>query len=569
MIRPVKMNLKNFCQHSSLAVEFKPGICGITGRNGSGKSNLIRGLQVAITGDSWDGRSRSDMLKAGTHSGFVELELETESGAATLLRWLSSDKQSLKKSWEADELTRKRDINAWLAERSGAGAGGFAGLEAYRFVPQGGLDRILKMTTIPRSKLLYALFGLDRAEKASAALLEVKQQLLSFVDHGSRLAEAEQELAEREAELNLLKAKESDFATAMTSFESISESLASVASLRRESDRQADLNRVAQLRNNAEARVQALESELATISAELEGGLGGSVVPENILKLRMQMLEAHECPVCSRDITGDSKLEADILEQRVDADMKIAASGKAAEKSRLEAQLASARREAARQDADEARFKQERALPDSEFDTYAEARKTLLKEVADVTTSLQRVIWLEEQVTSLRRSVETLRDDEKTREANASTYDLLDQARSRLHPTDLPKLAFNDILITLNDELERQQERMDLSFRLKFMDDLSFEVDHGTWRSSEHMLSGGQQIMASLSLVLALNKLLSPDLKVMVFDEPTVFLDRNNIKILSTSLAAMADTVKGEGLCMLITTNDPALRPAFGEVIEL
>ena len=47
-----RLRATSFCQHKNLDVEFSPGVVGIIGRNGSGKSNLVKGLFRALTGKS-------------------------------------------------------------------------------------------------------------------------------------------------------------------------------------------------------------------------------------------------------------------------------------------------------------------------------------------------------------------------------------------------------------------------------------------------------------------------------------------------------------------------------------
>ena len=46
------LSLLNFCQHDSLTTDFAPGLNMVVGRNGAGKTNMLRGLQLALTGDS-------------------------------------------------------------------------------------------------------------------------------------------------------------------------------------------------------------------------------------------------------------------------------------------------------------------------------------------------------------------------------------------------------------------------------------------------------------------------------------------------------------------------------------
>lgn len=57
-----KLELNKFRQHDHLEVEFQGNLIAILGKNGSGKSNLIGGIQFALTGEQ-PGFTKADLTK--------------------------------------------------------------------------------------------------------------------------------------------------------------------------------------------------------------------------------------------------------------------------------------------------------------------------------------------------------------------------------------------------------------------------------------------------------------------------------------------------------------------------
>jgi DNA repair exonuclease SbcCD ATPase subunit len=76
---------QNFRQHEHLVVPIKGHLIGIVGPNGRGKSNLIAGLQYALTGDV-PGVVKENLLRWGTESGFVKLRFEHDGNDVLVCR---------------------------------------------------------------------------------------------------------------------------------------------------------------------------------------------------------------------------------------------------------------------------------------------------------------------------------------------------------------------------------------------------------------------------------------------------------------------------------------------------
>jgi len=62
-MQPVKTVLTNVFQHEYLEYDFKTGITGVIGRNGSGKSTFLDGLFFSVTGQTGHDCNKSDLLR--------------------------------------------------------------------------------------------------------------------------------------------------------------------------------------------------------------------------------------------------------------------------------------------------------------------------------------------------------------------------------------------------------------------------------------------------------------------------------------------------------------------------
>lgn len=62
-MRLLSLELEDVCQHARLDVQFAPGINGILGNNGSGKSNAIKSILFALTGDFDNHGAKEDNLR--------------------------------------------------------------------------------------------------------------------------------------------------------------------------------------------------------------------------------------------------------------------------------------------------------------------------------------------------------------------------------------------------------------------------------------------------------------------------------------------------------------------------
>lgn len=210
-----RLLLNNYSIHSELELNFTPGINGIVGENGSGKSTVLDALRFAVTGTSiLDGRV-ADNVSWGHKSGSVVLEFRHGDSDYTIERRIGkSSGQTL--TTPDGKYTKQAEIQSIL---EGMFTTTFESLLNNVFVPQGRIEAILFATNTQRLKEIQRIIGLDNLALAEKALgLEVnsiqltvglKEQIMEVVN---MITEARKEhlsssvrLKEVEEQVNVLQ----------------------------------------------------------------------------------------------------------------------------------------------------------------------------------------------------------------------------------------------------------------------------------------------------------------------------------------------------------------------------
>jgi DNA repair exonuclease SbcCD ATPase subunit len=155
------VRLRNWCQHSTLDVEFRAGLNGILGTNGRGKSNLLDAMRFAITGESINPGTKTDNLKHGAEKGYVELTFEAGDTEYTIRRAIESSKVSLK--FDETTISKQAEVEEFLVRLLGAN---MDTLLDNVFIPQGKIDSILYARASDRLKEFQQTFGLNQAAEA-------------------------------------------------------------------------------------------------------------------------------------------------------------------------------------------------------------------------------------------------------------------------------------------------------------------------------------------------------------------------------------------------------------------
>ncbi len=188
------VELSNFCQHKATKVEFCPGLNGIFGRNGAGKSNLLRGISYALTGSSPNFGDKKDDIRLGESKGYAQVEFSNGGEVGVIKRQLASSSSSL--SFGPHKFTTASDVNDNIFDILGVSKDM---LQRTIFVHQEDLDKILFERPAERSKALQRLFGTWRAEELRDLLYNEISDMPD-ISHAGKLEEIRNERQQLETE---------------------------------------------------------------------------------------------------------------------------------------------------------------------------------------------------------------------------------------------------------------------------------------------------------------------------------------------------------------------------------
>jgi DNA repair exonuclease SbcCD ATPase subunit len=115
-MRLLELELINFCQYEHRVMEFHPGVTGLVGGNGAGKSNALEAAIASLTnGFSFGGRTKPQQIRNGLANVTSSVRAKWQVGSNTIeiLRGLSPDVHRLRID-DGREITGDRKIAAEL-----------------------------------------------------------------------------------------------------------------------------------------------------------------------------------------------------------------------------------------------------------------------------------------------------------------------------------------------------------------------------------------------------------------------------------------------------------------------
>lgn len=154
---------------------------------------------------------------------------------------------------------------------------------------------------------------------------------------------------------------------------------------------------------------------------------------------------------------------------------------------------------------------------------------------------------------------------------NAVKYrQLLERARNVLHRDNLPKVIAQRHLVRLNRTLELVLRRLQFPFACKITENGAFEfTDTEGYVFPAEELSGGQRMKFCVGYLLAVNDQYASDFNLLALDEPTAYVDDDNIALIAEALEHIRSYAKSSGVQLLVITHEQSLRSVFDQVIEI
>jgi DNA repair exonuclease SbcCD ATPase subunit len=155
------IELSNWCQHHKLSINLGPGLNGVIGSNGKGKSNFLDAIRFAFTGESENPGGKADNLRWGAKGGHVKIDVAFGDTDYEIFRSIKTPKAWMK--WKdatggENTLTKVAEIEEMITRLTGASSNAL--LDAV-FVPQGKIDAVLFQRQSDRLKDFQRIFGLE------------------------------------------------------------------------------------------------------------------------------------------------------------------------------------------------------------------------------------------------------------------------------------------------------------------------------------------------------------------------------------------------------------------------
>jgi len=177
---------------------------------------------------------------------------------------------------------------------------------------------------------------------------------------------------------------------------------------------------------------------------------------------------------------------------------------------------------------------------------------------------------VEQEVTQRSSELLQAQNDAVASEATRAFAAHLQGARAILHRDNLPRIVAQNYLELLQTDTNELLTLFDSDFRVTVVDGLNFGADFSDGRYQPvARLSGGQKVVLALAFRIAVNALFANKLSLLCLDEPTAYLDDDNIGCLAVALDKLKTLSESRGLQCILITHERDLGYLFDHVVQL
>lgn len=205
-----QLRLQNFCGHEELDITFGPGINGIVGPNGTGKSTILDALRLLVTGKSIAAGRKEENIRWGERTARLETGFIHGDSSFTVHHRIASTQTETRLRGDTidGEITKRAEIRSFIETLLGCSTDA---LLRNIFIPQKRIEKIIAALPSERLREIQYTVGLQRAAEAERALAnEMSRYTItpgleaSIVSLGESLSQArtrERQLVEQNCEL--------------------------------------------------------------------------------------------------------------------------------------------------------------------------------------------------------------------------------------------------------------------------------------------------------------------------------------------------------------------------------
>jgi DNA repair exonuclease SbcCD ATPase subunit len=151
--------------------------------------------------------------------------------------------------------------------------------------------------------------------------------------------------------------------------------------------------------------------------------------------------------------------------------------------------------------------------------------------------------------------------------------DRLVAIRNVYHRDSAPRIAAQNYLEVIQEEVNDTLEQFDCDYRVQADEGLSFVATFVKGPKAGAVqpagrLSGGEKVLLGIAFRVSVNALFAKDIGLLVLDEPTAGLDRDNLKCLEVAFQRLRELSFSRGLQIIMITHEENL-PAADNLIEI
>lgn len=209
-------------------------------------------------------------------------------------------------------------------------------------------------------------------------------------------------------------------------------------------------------------------------------------------------------------------------------------------------------------------------MPSDEELAQAEADAQILSTKTQSRASMaEDLVMIEVRVQQYEVALGRLRKQQEEEAREASWVALLKRVREVLHVSGLPSLLMREYGAVLNRRLAYYLRLWEAPFVLRFNSDLDFEATFDDVTARAARLSGGQKMVSAISFLFSKLDTFAREVGLLVLDEPTVYLDQDNITHLQNLLLKLRELAGATGKQVLLVTHEERLRSFVDHVIDI
>jgi DNA repair exonuclease SbcCD ATPase subunit len=186
--------------------------------------------------------------------------------------------------------------------------------------------------------------------------------------------------------------------------------------------------------------------------------------------------------------------------------------------------------------------------------------------VAEAAGRLQEVRKTLDDLTDRKRELDRC---QQQNEGIVRYRQLLSEAHGLLHRDNFPAAVSRRFFARLNAGWNQLLRVLDVPYSVRIQDDTSIMLTYPDGEFFIEEASGGQKCCASISFLMAVNRLFAGQVGLLVLDEPTYGPDADHIERIRELMLEVQKYAASTDMQILVVTHEQRLREGFNNLIEI